>query len=368
MGALAELTLFARERVARAAEARAAGERVAGYVGADVPQELLAAAGFRPLRLAPVEVASRERADRFLGEGVDEPVRLVLAGLLEGRYPIDCLVVCHDSDHTVRLFTALRALALADPGLPLPPVLLFDLLHLPAATTAAYDRDRVAELAAALGEQAGTPLGEDTLRGAIAAANESRRLLGRLDLLRRRGGLRGSELLAAVAAATAMPAGELNALLEAVLAETAPPPATAARRVYLLGSPHDAPDVDEALEDAGAAVVGESHTWGSIWFDGLVDEVGEPLRALAARHHLGSALGRRHDSVERGRRAAAAAAAAGAEVALAWHRRSDEHLAWALPEERRAFAAHGIPVVALRRAPYLLSGDARAELLAAVAA
>jgi benzoyl-CoA reductase/2-hydroxyglutaryl-CoA dehydratase subunit BcrC/BadD/HgdB len=365
VGALAELQAAARERFARAAEARAGGERVVGYVGADVPQELIEAAGFLPLRLAPAEVASRARADRLLGPGVDEPLRLVLAGLLEGRYPVDLVVVCHDSDHTVRLYTALRALALRE---SLPPLHFHDFLHLPKATTAAYDRDRVGELAAVLADLAGRPLDGAALAAAVAEANESRRLLRRVDALRRAGALRGSELLAVVAAGTAMRAAELNALLRALLAEPPAPGAAPARRVYLLGSPHDAPDLYEALEATGAAVVGESHTWGSLWFDGLVDEAGDPLRALAARHHLGSALGRRHDSVERARRAAADAAAAGAGLALAWHRAADEGLAWALPEEERAFAARGIPLVALRGRPYRLDDDARAALAGAVAA
>ena len=368
MDALEELVGVAAQRFDRAAAARAAGERVVGYVGADLPQELVEAAGLRPLRLIPIDVAEREEADRLLGPGVDEPVRLVLAGLLEGRYPIDLLVVCHDSDHDVRLYTALRALALGDPALPLPPLHVHDFLHLPTGTTAAYDRDRVRELADVLASTAGRPAEDGALVAAIAAANESRRLLRRVDGLRRDGVLRGSELLAVVAAGTAMHAGEYNALLTALLEQSLEPAAAPARRIYLLGSAHDAPDVYEALEAAGAAVVGESHAWGSIWFDGLVDEEGEPLRAIAARHHLGSALGRRRDAAGRARRAAADAAAAGADVALAWHRAGDEQLAWALPEEERAFAAYGIPVVRLRSRPYRLDEDARAALAEVVAA
>ena len=139
------------------------------------------------------------------------------------------------------------------------------------------------------------------------------------------------------------------------------------RRVFLLGSAHDAPDLYEALEAAGAAVVGEDHAWGALSFDGLVDEELEPLQALASRHHLGSALGRRHGSAARAARSAADAVAAGAELALAWHRAGDDALAWGLPEERRAFAANGIPLRVFRHRPYRLDDDARRELAEVVA-
>jgi hypothetical protein len=43
--------------------------------------------------------------------------------LLERRYPIDHLVPCHDSEHTVRLYTSLRVLARRRPELLEPTFL-----------------------------------------------------------------------------------------------------------------------------------------------------------------------------------------------------------------------------------------------------
>ena len=338
-----------------------------GYVGVDVPQELIEAVGLRPLRLAPIDVKDRDEADLFLGPGVGESLRLVLAGLLEGRYPIDFLVLCHDSDQTTRLYTALRVLARREQRPALPIFHFLDLVHLPTTTSAAYNRDRVVELAHVLADWAGRPLTSADLSRAVAAANDRRRLLQRVNDLRRSGALQGSQLLAIIAAGTAMSAAEYGARLAALLAAPPEPVAATGPRVFLLGSEHDRPDVYDALEAAGAAVVGEDHAWGALWSDGLVCEETEPLQALAARYHVGSALGRCHGAAERARCSAADAAAAATDIALAWHRAGDESLAWGLPEESRAFAERGIPLVSLRHRPYLLTAadrDALAEVVA----
>jgi benzoyl-CoA reductase/2-hydroxyglutaryl-CoA dehydratase subunit BcrC/BadD/HgdB len=305
-----------------------------GYVGADVPRELIEAAGLRPLRLAPVPVESVALADAILGPGVDEPTRLVLAGLLERRYPIDALVLCHDSEHTVRLYTSLRALG---PELPLH---FFDLLHLPTAATAAYDLVRIRELVTVL-EEWGDPIERDVLAEAIDAANRSRRLLGRLDGLRQEGSATGVEVLEAVVAGYTVPAEEHVARLEA-LVET-PRRKRSAKRVFLLGSAHDTPEVYAAIEAAGATVVGERHSWGASSFATLVDESAPALEALVERYAMRPAP-----------------APVDADLVLAWLRLGDEGLGWQLPAEPRVDTV-------LRRRPYRLDDDARAELAAAVA-
>ena len=115
--------------------------RVVGYLGADVPRELVAAAGLAA-RSGSAEPARRRRArTRSSGRGVDRPVRRVLGELLEGQAAVDFLLLTHESDSLVRLFTSLRVL----PD-PLPELWFLDLLHLPTETTAAYNAARLEEL------------------------------------------------------------------------------------------------------------------------------------------------------------------------------------------------------------------------------
>jgi hypothetical protein len=241
----------------------------------------------------------------------------VLAGLLEGAYPIDRLVLCHDSDHTVRLYTAIRRLG--------KEAWFLDLLHEPRASTDAYNRARIAELGEWLG--AGDPA------AAIHAANRAREAGDRLSALRRAGEVRGADALALLRLGTALTAE----LVEAACAEPSPAPA---KTVVLHGSGHDRDDVYAAIDELGATVVSETHDWGEALLAGRVDEDGDPLDALV-RHY--------------GRRPRVEPPAA--DVSLAWLRRGDAARAWSVP---------AVDVV-LRDRPYRLDDESRAALREALA-
>ena len=111
-------------------------EGVVGYVGADVPRELIAAAGLHPLRLRGLS-PSRGAPTRSSGRASPRRRAPSWPGCWKaGRDSTSC-VLCHDSDSTVRLFTALRVLARTG---PLPELWFLDLLRLPTETTARYNR------------------------------------------------------------------------------------------------------------------------------------------------------------------------------------------------------------------------------------
>jgi benzoyl-CoA reductase/2-hydroxyglutaryl-CoA dehydratase subunit BcrC/BadD/HgdB len=344
------------------------GGRVVDYVGVDVPRELIEAAGFLPRRLRATASPSR-LAEQILGPGVDPAARRVLAGLLDPtREHGELLVLCHDTDSTVRLYTSLRALVREGQGPALPELYFLDLLHLPTETTAHYNLQRVRDLLAALEHRAGREVAVDDLLRAVAETNESRRLLLEMQALRRASPslLGGADALAIIGAWSALPSGSFNGLLRNVLDDPAGLEPRSGTRVYLTGSGHHSPELYRAIEERGANVVGEDHDWGGALADGLVDEAAPPLEALTARYHLGSALGRRHSADERAAFAAAQAEAARADVVVAWIRAGDDALAWDVPAQRRSLAARGIPLVVLdRRDDGLL--DAAGDLDSALA-
>jgi benzoyl-CoA reductase/2-hydroxyglutaryl-CoA dehydratase subunit BcrC/BadD/HgdB len=340
-----------------------AGGLVAGCVGADVPHELVAAAGLLPVRLRGSGALS-PLAEEILGPRVDPSVRLILADLLERRTPLDFLLASHESDSTVRLFTSLRVLARDEPAPPLPGFAIVDLLHLPTETTASYDVGRLRELARVLEAWSGQPLDDPGLRAAIATANSTRRLLAELAELRRSdpSRLSGTHALAVLGAGTVLPAEAYNALLAALLEAPGEPLPAPRRRIYLAGSAHDSTAVYHALEADGSVVVGEDHGSGEALGDGLVEETGDPLAALAARYQAGSALALRNDPDARAAWTAAEAEAAGAEVVCSWIRTGDDPLAWGVPALKAALAAKGIPLVVLDHRG--LQAPAPAELAA----
>jgi hypothetical protein len=111
-----------------------------------------------------------------------------------------------------------------------------------------------------------------------------------------------------------MPAAPYAELLAAAL-EAEP---SDRRTVLLLGSDHADDTVYAAIDELGATVVAETHSWGEALLAGRVDERREPLAALAEHY------------ARRPRTEPAAA-----DVQIAWIRPGDETWRWSLPGERR---------------------------------
>lgn len=359
MAALAELTAAARERPA-------AGRPVVGYVGADVPVEVLTAAGVLPVRLTGDPGAPPAAGDRYLGRGLDPVARSVLTRLLDGAYgPLAGLVVSHDCEASLRLFYAVRELHRIDPGTDLPPVHLVDVLHLPHRTTTRYVLAKIRQLRAQVERWTGGRVSDEDLAAAVAAHDRVRSLLGRVADLRRRrpARLTGAQALGVVAATTALPPDRAAALLDGLLAEADDLPEAGGTRVFLTGSGHDHPSVYTALEEAGLLVVGEDHDWGDLLHHRLVAPPPDPALlelALAERYQHNGPAAAAASVRQRAAHTAAAARACGAEALLSYVRVHDDAPRWDFPAQR---AAAGLPAVLVDRQPY---GEIDLDALAAL--
>ncbi|WP_103355776.1 2-hydroxyacyl-CoA dehydratase family protein [Amycolatopsis sp. CA-128772] len=324
-----------------------------GYVGADVPVELITAADLRPLRLTGRPGQDSAAGDRYLGRGVDPVARSILTRILDRDYgPLEAIVVSRDCEASLRLFYALRELHRVEPA-GLPPVRLVDVLHLPHHTTTRYVHAKLAQLREWLGRW--RPIGDDDLAAAITAHDTLRRSLGRLAALRRANRLSGTRFLETVAATTAVPVAEAIALVDRALAD---PRETDGVRLFLAGSSHDHPAVYESLERNGFLVAGEDHDWGEQLFARTCAAPTE--LALAERYQYNGPSAPRASIRDRAAHTAAAARACGAEVLLSYARVHDDAPPWDFPEQR---AATGLPAVLAERQPY---GELTAEALAAL--
>ncbi|MGW4058252.1 2-hydroxyacyl-CoA dehydratase [Amycolatopsis sp. NPDC004747] len=325
-----------------------------GYVGADVPVELITAAGLRPLRLTGKPGGDSSLGDRYLGRGVDPVARSILTRILTGDYgPLEAIVVSRDCEASLRLFYALRELHRIEPALGLPPLRLVDVLHLPHHTTTRYVHAKIAQLREWLGRW--RPIGDDDLAAAITAHDTLRRSLGRLAALRRANRLSGTRFLETVAATTAVPVTDAITLVDRALTGRR---AIDGVRLFLTGSSHDSPEVYATLERNGFFVVGEDHDWGELLFARTCAAPTE--LALAERYQYNGPAAPRASIRQRAAHTAAAARACGAEVLFSYARVHDDAPPWDFPEQR---AATGLPAVLAERQPY---GGLTAEALAAL--
>jgi benzoyl-CoA reductase/2-hydroxyglutaryl-CoA dehydratase subunit BcrC/BadD/HgdB len=324
---------------------------IAGYVGADVPVELLTAAGYHPVRLsgAPDEDASPGR--HYLGGGLDPVACSILTRLLAGAYGgLDVLVVSRDCEASLRLFYVLRELRRVEPGIALPPVHLVDVLHLPHRTTTRYVLAKVRGLREWLATQ-GRPVTDAALAEAVAAHDRLRALLREIGALRAQRRLTGVEMLGIVAAVTTRPVADVLPLLADLAAELPTREPAPGHPVHLTGSSHDSPHVYAALEAAGLLVVGEDHDRGDLLALGDVGAA-RPDRAdlaIAERYQFAGPAAPRASIRARAAHSAAALRERGARGLVSYVRRFDDAPPWDFPAQR---AATDVPAVLVEQQEY----------------
>ncbi len=364
-----------------AAPWRASGGQVVGLLGWSAPRELVTAAGMLPVRLSPERLAGLDPDRRngpewpdavaAFGSELTPATARLAATLLSGALDwVDFLVIGRDREDYTRLFYLLRELRRDGAAPRLIPVAFFDLLRLPSRTSARYNRQRAADLAAVIAGWAGRPATPADLTGTVEAAGEIACSFRGIQELRGRPHpcITGTDALAAAIASRVLPAAELLPLLDAVLAaaptDVVSPGVRAPRaRVFLAGSAVDDLNAYEALESLGLAIVGEDHEWSD---DGSEYPLAtrDPLDGIVDRYHFahgGVARAGLRDRTEGTARRVRATLADGVLYLLGPR---DEAAGWELPALRDRLGA--IPLIPVRlhdqaRRPAVLREPARAD-------
>ncbi|MFT4081309.1 MAG: 2-hydroxyacyl-CoA dehydratase family protein [Nocardioides sp.] len=319
-----------------------------GLIGADVPGELVLATGAIPVRLSAVDTTvPGHRAEELLG-AVDPAAVALLAGLLAGQLAeggeLAGIVCSRDREASLRIYYVLRELATRDERLP--PVHLLDLVHLPRASTLRYDVAQLERLADVLARWTGIAVRAEALVEATARRAAVREALGRLQGLRARGRVRGSEALELYAAAETLPPDRALALIEARISSAGP--AEERPRLFLSGSAHDGPAVYRAIEARGWSVVAEDHDRGALALNVDLDPAmvaDEGYLAIARAYRDRGPDSATASAAARAEWAAGLARASGARAGLSWVRRHDEAPLWDFPLLRERL---GVPVMMLR--------------------
>jgi len=333
------------------------GGVVVGWWGEDVPEELLVAAGCLPVRIRGVRDSGNvgfPSADKYLERGFDVLVRARFERLAGGEYAyLDRIVLSNSSDALVRVFYYLRALRATEPEVRVPEPYFYDFMHSRSRMAALYNRARAVELKKAVESWTGKTVSADDLARAVAVCNENRRLLAKLTEWRTADPPRigGATALCVIGAAAAMPKEEHSRLLRVVLEEAPSFPPLSGVRVFVTGSAHDGPDVYELIESCGAVVVGEDHETGNRYFEGLVAEDADPIDAIVDRYHLRSPESTRSTVSERVAALVEQVRRCRAQAVVAYIHAADDAPSWDAPEQAKALASAGVPMLVLDRRP-----------------
>lgn len=328
------------QRLADPVAALGGGDGV-GYVGADVPVEVLLATG-RPFGHLPWKTdGATPWADQWLESSFPLWSRSILEQWHRGAFDaLRDVVFTRADDASQRLFYYVRELQRRGKlGGPAPRI--FDLALVRRESSMAHSARAVLRLASELGADA------DTLVAGIAHSN---RLRGQLERLQGARSGHGPWFERLARAALWTDPGQWLASL------SLPPPADRPR-VLLAGSFPPDGRLHQAVEDGGASVVAETHGF-------RLDRLGEPLVAgeeepsrAIARHLVTRSVGPRsfNDSAQWIVRQARAHRAG---AVVLWLTREDESQAWQLPAQRAALTGAGLPFLALPAAHWLASDGA----------
>jgi benzoyl-CoA reductase/2-hydroxyglutaryl-CoA dehydratase subunit BcrC/BadD/HgdB len=267
------------------------GGKVVGYLCDNVPEELITAAGFLPLRLSGDPEGGTETVGEYWDEGLvffrEGFVASMLYRILHGAYDfLDYLVIPHARDSVHRLYTALLREQREQPQRRLPELAYLDSLHTTFFRTGIYNRAREIELQQTLERWSGRGMTREALQQAVALSNESRRLLKQLAALRAADPPRvtGVEALQIIGSSMFMPRQQHNELLAGFLGGADAGAAHGGIRLYVVGSPMDNLQFYELVESCGATVVGEDNCWGNRWSDVPIDPALEPLEGIIDRY------------------------------------------------------------------------------------
>lgn len=312
------------------------GPAVLGFVGPDLPIEVLMATG-RPFGHLPWSTDGLTPwADQWLESGFPGWARSILESWHQGAFDgLHAVVFSRADDASQRLYYYVRELQ--QRGLLAgPPVLVFDIALIPRDSSLAHTAESVLALAQAL------DVAPEALPGAIDRANILRRTLQLVQQDRVGQGDRYERI--ARAALWSDPTTWIDGVAHA--------PTPAAHRVLLAGSTPPDERLHRAVEAAGASVIDEAHAHS-------LSRLGPPISGSSAMPHFAIARHLRDCSVgsrsflDRARWVVDKARAARASAVVLWLTREDEALAWQVPAQRKALTAAGIPALILPATSWL---------------
>ncbi|MEJ2208399.1 MAG: 2-hydroxyacyl-CoA dehydratase family protein [Anaerolineae bacterium] len=259
--------------------ARYPGRQAVGYLCSYVPEEMIHAAGFSPVRLRG-SAAPLRQADAHLQSFTCALCRSTLDQLLDGELSFLAGTIFAHTCDALQAQADLWRMNAGRAGDAHFVEVVMQPSNLGAPAARPY---LLAEL-----ERFGQQLGPRrpsmaALRASIALYDETRRLVQALQEVRDR--LSAADYFAVVDAVQIMPREEANPLLARLLEElgAAPGPGAGHRGpgLFLAGAVLDEPRLPALVDDLGARVAGDDLCSGSRHFFGQVGSGADPLAALS---------------------------------------------------------------------------------------
>jgi benzoyl-CoA reductase/2-hydroxyglutaryl-CoA dehydratase subunit BcrC/BadD/HgdB len=351
-----------KQRDLAAREWKKGGNKVVGYFCTQVPEELILAAGFFPLRISGDPKDTSAAADKYALPYYEGFVRSMFNLILSRKYSfVDYLIVPHSRDSIHELYAMLSAIHEIDPKVKLPEIYLFDILHTSSYLAGLYILERVKELKKKLEEWSGKRITNKSLKDAILVCNDNRLLLDEVAKLRilEPPRISGTEALQIIGSSMFMMKEDHNKLLKQFLENAESLPPKSGKRMFVEGSPMDNLDFYSVLESCNAVVVAEDNCWGNRYKDDLVRVSTNPLESITERYQIKAPCPRNSPLSRRVENCVNGSIKSKAKGVIFNIHEYDYAQTWEAPEEISSLKANNIPSMCLKHQKYALSDEDR---------
>lgn len=264
-------------------ERKEKGQRIIGWMCTYVPEEIIHAAGILPIRIMGNKSDEVPIATAHLYSNVCFFVRSCVEDGFRGNYDfLDGFIAINACDHMRRGYDVWSSF------LKTPYT---DILGVPCKvsdSTLDFFHQDLVRIKKAIESNFHVEITDEALRRSIALFNRTRQLLRELYELRKSDAppISGADSLDILLAGLVMPKEEYNVKLDQLLAKLKGQKGqqNGSIRLMITGSELDDSDYLRAIESWGASIVVDDLCNGTRYFWDLVEESGDPLRALAQRY------------------------------------------------------------------------------------
>ncbi len=329
-----------------AAAWRAAGKKVVGKLGFDVPDELLIAAGMLPVQVYADPKRSLDETNKYLEYAFEPVVRAQFEKLIDGTYAdqLDALAISNSTDVVIRIFLYLRELHRVEPEKNLPPFAFIDWLFTRTSRHQARNEFVIDLFRKQVEEWAGREVTDDEICEAGKICNENRQALREMAKLRHGDEVHisGSEALVIIGAGLFMERRAHTELMRQVTEDAKSWPVLQGPRVFYTGAEQEDIALYEKIEAQGMVIVGEDMNWGDRHYNRDYNPAYPATRALVDRYMLREFSAKKAFVSQRVEALDREVDEAKAEAVIFYTNLYDEVATWDMPNQRKSLSGRGI--------------------------
>lgn len=333
-------------RDAPAAAWRAAGKKVVGKLGFDVPDELLIAAGMLPVQVYADPDRPLKETNKYLEYAFEPVVRAQFEKLIDGTYgeQLDALAISNSTDVVIRIFLYLREIHRVEPEKNLPSFAFIDWLFTRTNRHQMRNEFVIDLFREQVEEWAGHPVTDEEIRNAGKICNENRAALREMVKLRhgREVHISGSEAAVIIGAGLFMEREAHTKLVREVTEDAKSWPVLTGPRVFYTGAEQEDISLYEKMEAQGMVIVGEDTNWGDRHYNRDYNTNYPATRALVDRYMLREFSAKKAFVSQRVEALDREVDEAGAEGVIFYTNLYDEVATWDMPKQRKSLSERGI--------------------------